>query len=216
MAKKINAYIPALNQTWLTPLYDPLLKWGMREENFKRYLVERTYLQPGWRVLDLGCGTGTLTIQLKQSQSTAEVFGLDGDPHILEIAREKSSAAGVDIQWKEGLAFDIPNPSNYFDRVVSSLMIHHLTPENKVSAFWEVYRVLKPGGEAHILDFGKPHGLVMSLVSTLIAHLEEAGDNVNGRIPAMLQESGFSEIYIPRRFKTIFGELSYYQTSKAQ
>ncbi len=215
MSKKKAAYIPALNKTWLTPLYDPLLKWGMREELFKRYLVKSTHLQPGWRVLDLGCGTGTLTLQLKQHQPAAEVFGLDGDPHILEIARKKSTEAGVDIQWKEGMAFQMPYPSNYFERVVSCLMIHHLTQENKVRAFREVNRVLKPGGEAHILDFGKQHGLVMTLVSIFIARLEEAGDNVNGRIPAMLLESGFSEVNITRRFKTIFGELSHFITIKA-
>ena len=214
MSYKKAAYIPALNKSWLTPLYDPLLKWGMREELFKRYLVDRTHLQPGWRVLDLGCGTGTLTLQLKQHQPAAEVFGLDGDPHILEIAREKSAAAGVNIQWKEGLAFEMPYPSNYFERVVSCLMIHHLTKADKVRAFREVHRVLKQGGQAHILDFGKPHGLIMILISIFIAHLEQAGDNVNGRIPAMLQESGFPKMNITRRFKTIFGELSHYQVIK--
>jgi ubiquinone/menaquinone biosynthesis C-methylase UbiE len=215
MSQKKVAYIPALNKTWLTPLYDPLLKWGMREELFKRYLVESTHLQPGWRVLDLGCGTGTLTLQLKQHQPAAEVIGLDGDPIVLEIARNKSTEVGVDIQWKEGMAFRLPYPSNYFDRVVSCLMIHHLTKEDKVRAFREVYRVLKPGGEAHFLDFGKPHGLVMTLVSVFIARMEEAEDNVKGLIPAMLQEGGFPEVNIARRFRTIFGELSHYKTIKA-
>jgi ubiquinone/menaquinone biosynthesis C-methylase UbiE len=207
-------YIPALNQTWLTPLYDPVLKWGMREETFKRYLVDAVNARPDDILLDLGCGTGTLTMMLKQRQPLAQVIGLDGDPQILEIAKSKASAVSMEIQWEKGLAFDIPYPPETFDRVVSSLMIHHLTSENKVRAFREIYRVLKPGGEAHILDFGQPHGLVMSLISALMARLEEAHDNFRGRIPAMLQQGGFAKIEIPRRFQTIFGELSHYKTVK--
>lgn len=73
-------YIPALSFRWLTPLYDPLLKWGMREETFKRRLIERMGLQPNQRALDLGCGTGTLTIMLKQYAPEAQIVGMDGAP----------------------------------------------------------------------------------------------------------------------------------------
>jgi ubiquinone/menaquinone biosynthesis C-methylase UbiE len=64
--EKKEQYIPALNRRWLTPLYDPLLKWGMREDTFKRHLIEYSNLANDHKVLDLGCGTGTLTIQIKQ------------------------------------------------------------------------------------------------------------------------------------------------------
>ncbi len=211
---KDPAYIPALNKGWLTPLYDPLLKWGMREETFKLYLVKNAGLMPGQQVLDLGCGTGTLTILLKQYQPDAIITGLDGDPHILQIARRKAAGAGLDIQWQEGLAFDLPYPPNSFDRVISCLVIHHLTAQNKVKAFREVMRILKPGAEFHILDFGNPSDPVMRSLSFFVAHLEEAADNIRGRIPAMLQEAGFSEVEIKARFKTIFGELVHFQLVK--
>jgi ubiquinone/menaquinone biosynthesis C-methylase UbiE len=160
-----DRYLPALNQSWLTPLYDPLLRWGMREKNFKRYLVEYAHLEAGQRVLDLGCGTGTLTFQMKQVLPQIELIGLDGDPAILKIARRKAEAAGVDITWDEGLAYDLPYPAAFFDRVISCLMIHHLTAPNKLMAFREVFRILKPGGEFHILDFGKPSSMLMHLIS---------------------------------------------------
>ena len=86
----MTPYIPALSFKWLTPLYDPLLKWVMREETFKRKLVQQANIQPRMKVLDLGCGTGTLTLMLKLAHPTAEVTGVDGDPQVLEIAREKS------------------------------------------------------------------------------------------------------------------------------
>ena len=67
MTTSESRYIPALSSRWLTPLYDPLLRWGMREETFKSRLIERADIQAGQHVLDLGCGTGTLTLMLKQS-----------------------------------------------------------------------------------------------------------------------------------------------------
>ena len=203
-------YIPALNKNWLTPLYDPLLKWGMREETFKRHLVENSHLSPGQRVLDLGCGTGTLTIQIKQFCPLIELIGLDGDPRILQIAKSKAEAADLSIQWREGLATTIPYPDASFDRVISCLMVHHLTTSNKVKAFQEVSRVLKPGGEFHLLDFGKPSNLLMRMISIPIARLEQTGDNIQGLLPEMLRLAGFNRIFEILRFNTIFGELVHY------
>src|SRR3989304_2980394 len=122
-------YIPALSFRWLTPLYDPLLKWVMREETFKCKLVQQANIQPKMKVLDLGCGTGTLTLMLKRAHPEAEVTGLDGDPQMLDIARDKSR--GTDIQWDEGLASSLPYPDSVFDRVVTSLVIHHLVTDDK-------------------------------------------------------------------------------------
>ena len=207
---KTEKYIPALNQSWLTPLYDPILKWGMREDTFKRHLVVHSHLEAGQKVLDLGCGTGTLTIQIKQLLPQVELFGLDRDPSVLQIARRKAESAGVDIKWEEGLAYDLPFPTASFDRVISCLMIHHLTAPNKLQAFREVFRILNPGGEFHILDFGKPTSLGMRLISIPIARMEEAGDNIHGLLPDMLHQAGFSNISETRHFKTFFGELVHY------
>ncbi len=207
---KNEKYIPALNQNWLTPLYDPLLKWGMREDEFKRHLVEYSNLASDQQVLDLGCGTGTLTIQIKQRFPQLELIGLDGDSTVLNIAQKKAETAGMSIQWREGLATAIPYPDASFDRVVSCLMVHHLIASNKVKAFQEVLRVLKSGGEFHLLDFGKPSTPVMRMISIPIARLEEAGDNIQGLLPEMLSRAGFISIVEIRRFKTIFGELVHY------
>jgi ubiquinone/menaquinone biosynthesis C-methylase UbiE len=213
--RRKEKYIPALNQSWLTPLYDPLLKWGMREETFKSHLVENAHLEPGQTVLDLGCGTGTLTIRIKQFLPQIDLSGLDGDPSVLQIAKGKAEAAGVCIRWKEGMAYDLPFPAHSFDRVISCLMIHHLTTPNKLKAFQEVSRILKPGGEFQLLDFGKPASLAMRLISIPIERMEEARDNIRGLLPGMLRRAEFSEITEIRHFKTIFGELVHYQCASA-
>ena len=216
MGETKTKYIPALNQNWLTPLYDPVLKWGMREDTFKRYLIENSHLGAGQKVLDLGCGTGTLTIQIKQYLPQIDLVGLDGDPSVLQIASGKAETAGVDIRWEEGLAYALPYPTSSFDRVISCLMIHHLTAVNKIKAFQEVFRILKPGGEFHLLDFGKPSSILMRLISIPIMRMEEAGDNIRGLLPDMLHQSGFSGITETRHFKTIFGELIHYRSIRSK
>lgn len=146
-------YIPALRLRWLTPLYDPLLERVMREETFKRCLIEQAHIGSGQHVLDLGCGTGTLTVLIKMLHPAAEVVGGDGDSTVLDVARAKAKRAGINIKWAYGMAFELPYPDQSFDRVLSSLMLHHLTSGNKRRTFRQVFRVLRPGGELHIADF---------------------------------------------------------------
>jgi len=205
-------YIPALSFKWLTPLYDPLLKWIMREETFKHQLIQQANIQPNMKVLDLGCGTGTLTLMLKRAHPTAEVTGMDGDPQVLDIAREKSG--DTNIQWDEGLASSLPYPDSVFDRVVTSLVIHHLVTDDKRRAFKEIYRVLRPHGELHVLDFGAPHSFLTRFMITYMRRLEQAADNFDGLIPGFITEAGFGEVKEAQNFVSLFGPLSLWQAVK--
>ncbi len=209
-------YIPALSFRWLTPLYDPLLKWGMREETFKRKLIELANIRPGQSVLDLGCGTGTLTIMLKQSSPNAHITGMDGDEEVLSIARAKAEAANAEITWDHALAYETPYPDNSFDVVISSLVIHHLVSADKIQAFREIRRVLRPGGGFHLLDFGRPFSFLTRLQSRVMYGLEEASDNFQGRILPMLKESGFSTATEAGHMNTVFGPIWFYEAMKAK
>jgi ubiquinone/menaquinone biosynthesis C-methylase UbiE len=209
-----TTYIPALGLDTLTPFYDRLIGIFIRDWEFKNSLIQQAAVQSGDRVLDLGCGTATLTLMLKSAVPGAEVTGLDGDQKVLEIARHKAEAAGLNIRLDLGMAYQLPYPDNSFDRVVSSLMIHHLALEDKERTFKEVYRVLRPGGEFHIGDIGRPRGLWAHLLAPLGKHLERAKENIEGRIPGLLSESGFEQVRESRYFGTLIGILSLYAAHK--
>ncbi|MBI3244001.1 MAG: methyltransferase domain-containing protein [Chloroflexi bacterium] len=211
-----DKYIPALGHKSLTPLYDPLLSWVMREETFKRALIKQANIGQGQRVLDLGCGTATLTILVKQTHPEAEVVGLDGDTQVLEIGRAKAAKAGVDIKLDHGLAFQLPYPDASFDRVLSSLVFHHLAREDKQRALNETFRVLRPGGELHLVDFGKPHNAFAHFISQFVRRLERAADNIEGRLPEMMRHAGFEKIEEPAWFTTVFGSLSSYKALRSK
>jgi ubiquinone/menaquinone biosynthesis C-methylase UbiE len=186
----------------------------MREAVFKPRLVEQAHIQPGHRVLDLGCGTATLTLLIKQTHPDAQVFGLDGDLKILEIARSKVRKAGLGIAFDHGMAFDLPYQDHSFERVVVSLVLHHLARENKIRTLKEVLRILKPGGELHVADFGKPQNGLMYLISLILRHFEEVSDNIKGLLPQMLREVGFDQVEESARYMTVFGTLSLYRARK--
>jgi len=205
-------YIPALSFKLLTPLYDPLLKRIMQEETFKLKLIGYANIQPGMKILDLGCGTGTLTLMIKRAHPDATVTGLDGDPQILDIAREKSR--GMDIQWNQGLATSLPYPDSVFERVVTSLVIHHLITDDKRRAFKEAYRVLKPQGELYVLDFGTPHSPFTRFMTKYMRRLEEVADNFDGLIPRFITDAGFVGIKEGEHFVTVFGPLSLWRAVK--
>jgi len=218
MVKNRHEYIPALRYGWLTPLYDPLLRWTLRESIFKRNLVDQARISKGHRVLDLGCGTGTLTLLIKSYHPKADVLGLDADPKVLEVARAKAAKAGLNVRLDHGMAFQLPYPDASFDRVISTLLFHHLTRENKERTLREVFRVLRPSGELHVADYGKAQNKLMRVAFLLVQMLdgfETTADNVSGLLPELFRMAGFMEVEESARYITIVGTLSLYRARKA-
>ncbi len=153
MENRNSEYVPALSYDRLTSIYDPVVRLTTREREFKSALVRQAGISAGQRVLDVGCGTGTLAVAAKLAAPFAEIIGLDGDSAILKQAKAKAERAGVAIQFDEGMSFALPYADASFDRALSSLFFHHLTRENKLKTLAEVHRTLKPGGELHIADW---------------------------------------------------------------
>lgn len=207
-------YIPALAYRPLTAIYDPVVRFTTRESVFKPALLRQADLQAGDQVLDLGCGTATLTIAAKQLQPAAELTGLDGDPEILLRAKNKTARAGVSIRFDEALSHRMPYADASFDVVLSSLFFHHLNRDSKIATLREIHRVLKPGGVLHIADWGKAANPLMRGLFYGIQMLdgfETTADNVAGFLPEFMRGAGFREVEETRRFATMFGTISLYR-----
>lgn len=218
MKPSSNSYTSALGYHWLTRFYDPAVRLTTREATFKQALLQQASIQDGHQILDLACGTGTLVVLLKRAQRGAEVFGLDADAEALTLARTKLQEAGVKAQLDQGLASALPYSAGSFDRVFSSLFFHHLASEFKLKAMREVLRVLRPGGEFHIADWGKPTGVAMRLAFVAVQLLDgfaTTADNVNGLLPEFLGVAGFEKVEVTNCYSTTLGTLSLYRASRS-
>lgn len=125
-----------------------------RENALREETIRLAQIEPGATVLDVGCGTGTLTLRAKAAAgSTGRVYGVDAAPEMIAQARRKAQKAGAQVEFRAGVIEALDFADGTFDRVLSSLMIHHLPPDLQGRALVEVYRVLKPGGQLLIVDF---------------------------------------------------------------
>lgn len=204
-----RSYLPAMGKHWLLPLYDPFL-WLFGADGPKRQLIEQATIRPGFRVLDVGCGTGSLAVLIKKSHPEAAIVGLDPDPAALAMANRKAKRARLRIEFDRGFSDHMPYLDSSFDRVFSSFMIHHLKPDERAATLVEIRRVLKTGGSVHLLDFAPhestPHG-AGSHRFHLAPHAEE---HFEGQMTSLMSEAGFVEASEVARGKIIFGEIAYY------
>ncbi len=209
---KKQKYIPALSFGWLTPMYDALVEGPMSLARMRRDLLAQMGDLSHKKVLDVGCGTGSMALIIKQAYPAAEVVGLDGDPQILENARRKARSRGLEIRFDQGMSFDLPYPNESFDAVLTTMMLHHLSRDDKQTTAREMYRVLRPGGRLFGADFAEPRGSFGKAIRPLIGRLERVADNLDGFLPVMFVGTGFKAYAEIQRY--FLGAISLFQASK--
>jgi ubiquinone/menaquinone biosynthesis C-methylase UbiE len=185
-------YLSAAGRDWLLWLYDPLTRLFGADKVFRAFL-EQAALQPDHAVLDVGCGTGTLAVLLKQLHPTIDVTGLDPDPKALAFATRKAKRKGVAVRFDRGFADELPYGDATFDRVFSSMMFHHVPRRDKAKVLEEIRRVLKPGGRLEFLDIAP-----------------EGEDRMLGR----LHEAGFVDARKVGERKLVFGRIAFHQARR--
>jgi ubiquinone/menaquinone biosynthesis C-methylase UbiE len=207
-------YLPAAGHDWALPFYDPLVKL-LGAEAAKRALLDQAAMRAAHRVLDIGCGTGTLTTLAKLLYPDANVVGLDPDPKALARAQRKARRSAVSIRFDRGSSDQLPYPDASFDRVLSSFMFHHLRREQRERTLGEVRRVLAPGGSLHLLDFDRPDRPAAGLLARWIQSSPHFSDSSEQRILALMRQSGFVSSTKVMTRVTLLGllRMGYYQAS---
>jgi SAM-dependent methyltransferase len=206
MADAAPRYVPAAGRRALTALYDPVMAVTMREGTWRPALVARVLggLRRQGVIADVGAGTGTLAALLADARPDADVVAIDGDPEVLERAALKG------VRGRRGLADDLPLADRSADRVLMSLLLHHLEPGGKRAALAEARRVLRPGGRLHVADWGRAADPLMRaafLGLQLLDGFAGTRDHVAGRLPGLIAESGFGSVSVDGRYRTAWGTL---------
>lgn len=212
MGEARRTYVPAAGRDWALPLYDPIVKL-LGGDPARRELVDQAVIRPGHRVLDIGCGTGTLVILIKRLHPEVEVVGLDPDPRALARGRRKAARAGLSIQFDQGFSDELPYPQASFDRVFSSFMFHHLQPGEQEKTLREVRRALRPGGFLHLLDFGGPESSPDGFLARLLHFRHRLRENFGGRILTLMGQAGFADPEEVGHRATLLGHIAYYRAS---
>lgn len=148
------------------------------------------------------------TATASAAAGSPRVIGIDGDPEALDRARAKPGADFV--QWREGRADRLPLAEASADRLVLSLLLHHLAPADQHAALAEARRVLAPGGRVHVAEWGPPRDPAMRVAFRalqLLDGVENTAPLGRGELPAMLATAGFAQARLHDRLRTTWGVL---------
>lgn len=212
-------YVPAAGRFVPTRLYDPAVALTMRESLWRARVADE--LLAGGRVrtvLDVGCGTGTLAVELARRAPDTAISGIDGDPEILGRASIKAIVAGVEVDFREAFATALPFTDGSFDRVTSSLVLHHLSHRDKARSLAEIHRVLRPKGRVVIADWGRGQDPLMRAAFfglRLLDGFENTADHASGALGGMVADAGFGDVRRAARWRTIAGTLELLVASRA-
>jgi ubiquinone/menaquinone biosynthesis C-methylase UbiE len=166
-----------------------------QEQKVRQSTLDLVKIEKGEPILEVGCGTGSLTLAAKTRVGPAtQVVGIDIAPDMIATARRKADKAGLDINFQVGRIEAIPFPDNQFGLVLSSMMLHHVHGmEAKQKGIEDIFRVLKPGGRFLIVDSEPPQNPHIRGLVSLVLGQEILAHNVREFIP-MLEKAGFVEI----------------------
>jgi ubiquinone/menaquinone biosynthesis C-methylase UbiE len=155
--------------------------------------IEEAMIKAGDSVLDVGCGTGEITLRAKVRAKAGKVYGIDPAPEMIAVARSKAARKKLDIDFRVGVIEALPFPDSSMDVVTSSLMMHHLPEDLKVRGLAEIYRVLKPGGHLLVADFMKPTGSFLNHLFMAFSQHDGLQSGIED-LRKLFTNAGFSQV----------------------
>lgn len=208
-----KAFLPGMGKPWLLPFYDLFTRVAgvgpLHEE-----AVAAAGVRDGESVIDVGCGTGNLSLAVLRAAPGAVVTGADPDAAALRIAARKARRRRVRLDLVQAYADRLPGDSGSVDHVVSSLALHHVDDAGREGFAREAWRLLRPGGKVTILDFGGPghdghgghdhaHGVRRrTMANTRVSR------NLDDGLVTLLRAAGFSDAAEVRHLSHRFGEVT--------
>ena len=213
-------FIPALGRKSLTWAYDLMIALLTRERRWRNLLLTALNAKSEDVIVDVGCGTGTMAIMIKRQCPQARVIGLDPDPAVLRVARRKTRKAGVALDLIEGAADRIAYAVGQGepDKVVSSLVFHHLSLNAKRRALDAIFAVLPHDGQLYIADYGWQRTWLMRRLFRLVQHLdgfETTQPNADGVLPDLIAAAGFEDVIEVAVVPTPTGSISLYEARRS-
>jgi ubiquinone/menaquinone biosynthesis C-methylase UbiE len=208
-ATREHDYIPAFGKDALLPFYDLLTRVLGMSRNYDAF-VAQAELTDGLRVLEIGCGTGNVTVRVKRAAPGADVVATDPDP--LALARAQRKVQGLTgVRFERAYAQELPFADGEFDRALSSMMLHHLDDDVKAAAAAEIFRVLRPGGILHIVDVGGPMTASDGFMARRMLRNPQIAGSLGDAIPRLLRSVGFDASVVASRPHRFIGRLTFYR-----
>jgi len=159
----------------------------------RKMTVDQALIKADDSVLDVGCGTGEVTLPAKIRAKDGKVYGIDPAPEMIAVARKKAARKKLEIDFRVGVIEALPFPDTSVDVVTSSLMMHHLPEELKARGLAEIYRVLKPGGRLLIADFMRPTGSFLNHIFIAFTRHQGLKSGIED-LQRLLKAAGFNQI----------------------
>lgn len=197
---------------WAAPFYDfycPKIGLG---KAFREATLKLAGIKKGEKVLDVGCGTGILTmLAADEAGEEGAAVGIDPAQYMIVMARKNASERKSRAEFRLAVIEDLPFKDNSFDCVLSSLMIHHLPPDVKLKGFAEVRRVLKPGGRFVAVDIDRPAKPLWWLIAWPLLFWSFTKEQIRRGLDRFFKEAGFLKLERAGRW---MGILSFWKAYK--
>jgi ubiquinone/menaquinone biosynthesis C-methylase UbiE len=185
----------------------PLMTFG-QEKRIGKIAVELLDLKGHEKIIDIGCGTGSLTIDIAGKLSPAkggQIIGIDAAAKMIAMAQKKASGIGQ-AQFCISAAEHLEYPDETFDCAISTFFFHHIDFELKLQALNEIWRTLKNNGKVVIVDVDTPtniFGKICAWSGYVLFQQHEIKENIEGKLRDAIVQSKF------RQFELISSHMGY-------
>lgn len=202
-------------------IYDPVMNIATlgRAKSARTEAIDILDFKATDKILDLGCGTGVMTIQIaKHLKSPGHIIGIDAAENMIKVANRnlKKTSPGDTCSFMAALAEELPFEGESFDYCFSSMFYHHLPLELKKISLQESYRILKPGGVLVVIDIDKPGNIfakIFALAGYVLLIQKAIKENVDGILPELIEQAGFEK---PKLLKRKWALISAYWSVKPE